>query len=146
MLRLVTVVTLALATPSAYTADCPSNAENAIDSLHTWADVHAAFTRFAPQCDDGGVAEGFSDRIVHLLASNWAALPALYKIMEKDAGFGPFVLKHIDATTDSDELDAIAKMSVSTCPGGRSALCAAIHRAALGAIAEGDRLTMEHKN
>ncbi len=135
-----TFAVLTLATSAASAKVCSQSdgmtAEGAVDSLHTWAEIHAAFARYAPQCDDGGVAEGFSDRIVHLLASNWDALPELDKLARTDPGFGRFVLRHIDATADTDELRAITKNAESQCPSGHKRLCAETDVAALAAIAE----------
>jgi hypothetical protein len=142
-LHVLTFVVLTLTTTAASAKVCSQSdgmkAEDAVDSLHTWAEIHAAFARYAPQCDDGGVAEGFSDRIVHLLASNWGALPVLYELARTDPGFGRFVLRHIDSTVNTDELRAITKHAESQCPSGYKRLCGETDDAAMAALAEAAR-------
>jgi hypothetical protein len=49
-------------------------------------------------CDDGSIAEGFSESVTRLLADDWEALPALQSLTTMDASFQTFVLRHIDET------------------------------------------------
>ena len=39
----------------------------------TWADLYRSFKRYA-QCDDGAVAEAWSDFVATLLAEHWGAI------------------------------------------------------------------------
>ena len=48
-------------------------AQDRIDHLDTWSAIYEASRRLAA-CDDGSVGEGFSDSIVHHLASDWTSL------------------------------------------------------------------------
>jgi hypothetical protein len=145
MRLLITFVALVLivSTPIAVAKTCSLtdsiNAEKATDNLKSWADIYDAFVRHTPQCDDGGVAEGFSDRIVHLLASNWDALPKLNSLTKKDALFKPFILKHIDATADTNELRLIVKKSNSECMVKYQRLCFQIGKAAAAAVKEAEK-------
>ena len=112
--------------------------EEAVDHLNSWSDVRAAFVRYAPQCDNGGVAEGFGDRVVHLLATRWRSLYELDEMMIKDDAFRKFVLRHIYATAYTDELRAIAQHSQSCLKKDRP-LCKQLNRAALEAIDEEEK-------
>lgn len=111
-------------------------AEEATDHLNSWPDIRAAFVRYAPQCDDGGVAEGFSDDVVHLLATNWRALSELDAMTKKDGTFKKFVLGHINASTDLNELRMIAQQSKDDCSKKYKPLCKQLNEAALQAINE----------
>ena len=92
-------------------------------TLKTWSQVHAWFKRYK-DCDDGSIAEGFTESITVLLAKHWSQLPALAARMEKDADFGSFVLKHIDATADVRNLKRIERNAKSKCPSAYAQLCA----------------------
>ncbi len=143
VLRLVIVAALMLVMSDSNAKVCSQadgrSAEDAVDHLNTWSDIHAAFVRYTPQCDDGAVAEGFSDRIVHLLAVNWAALPVLHRLVKNDISFRRFIFRHIDPSTDTDELRAIAKQSTSQCTDSVQKLCAQLNEAALAAIKEAEQ-------
>jgi len=67
-------------------------------------------------CDDGAIAEGYSDAIVQSLAKRWDHFPELAGLMEKNPDFHSFVLSHIDATTSSDDLDALVSNAEKKCP------------------------------
>lgn len=114
-------------------------AENAIDNLKSWSDMYAHFVQYAPQCDNGGVAEGVSDFAVHKLASNWESLSELHVITKKDDAFKSFILRHIDASADTDELRLIVKKSRKECQAKYRHLCAQIGNAAAAAIKEAEK-------
>ena len=101
-------------------------AETGVDSLKTWSSIHSAFKQYG-HCDDGGIAEGWTEAIVHLLASNWKSLPQAAAFTEKDKSFRRFFLKHIDATADTDEIKTIGKLAQSQCPAKLTELCTYIH-------------------
>ncbi len=134
--------TLAFAILSASANTCSQAdgeaAADAVDHLTDWSAVHGAYKRFAPQCDDGGVAEGFSDGIVHLLATKWGTLPSLGKLFKEQDAFMHFVLRHVDSTTDYDELRAVVAHSTSKCPSGYAVLCRRLNDAASAALSESE--------
>ena len=110
-------------------------AELVVDYLDSWKNAHLAYREFSG-CDDGGVAEGLSDAVVRLLAHDWRRLPELLPMIQADPKFEAFVLKHIDATTDDDDLKAIERQSMSSCPANEKALCVKLNFAAKKAISE----------
>ncbi|HTM57628.1 MAG TPA: hypothetical protein VL123_04360 [Candidatus Udaeobacter sp.] len=69
----------------------------------TWQEVHAAYVRFSG-CDDGVVGQWFSDLVVKRLANRWSTFPDLVLIVRKDPAFGPWVVSHVDASSDSLDL------------------------------------------
>ena len=45
-------------------------AESETDHLRDWTSVHRSYVRFS-HCDDGSIAEGYSDAVGKLLADQW---------------------------------------------------------------------------
>jgi len=105
--------------------------------VKSWAQLHAWFAAYAPDCDDGGLAEGVSDFVVVSLAKRWTSLPELERRIARDSRFRAFVLDHIDETTDSGDLGTIVANATSRCPPRSSSLCTAIAGAAREALAGG---------
>jgi hypothetical protein len=104
-------------------------AEQATDTLHSWRSIYTAFTRYK-QCDDGAIAEGFSDKVVHLLATQWSSLHQAQHLIAKDRSFQSFIVRHVDATTDAAELKRVRHSATTRCPASAKLLCRQIDRAA----------------
>src|SRR3990170_2249011 len=73
------------------------------DHLKDWGDLHQLFKRYRG-CDDGALAEGYSDFVVRTLAHRWDTLEELKKAVAADRTFEEFVLKHIDASAEPDHI------------------------------------------
>ena len=95
----------------------------------TWDSLYRLFKQFG-QCDDGGIAEGFSEDVAQLFLKHWVHLDALSRIVASDRSFEKFVLGHIDATLSEDELKAIEQNSKTLCPARQARLCESINAAA----------------
>ncbi|HZX27697.1 MAG TPA: hypothetical protein VFF16_11535, partial [Telluria sp.] len=67
-----------------------------MDRLESWAALDQARRRFS-HCDDGSIAEGFSEAVARLLVDRWKTLRMLTLLARQDARLTSFVLKHIDA-------------------------------------------------
>ena len=106
-------------------------AEATATTLKTWARIHAAFHRYS-HCDDGAIAEGFTESVVHLLATRWSALPQAQRLITRDRAFGAFVVRHVDPSANRRELRLVAEYSAKRCPAGAAALCAKLRKAAIG--------------
>ena len=100
--------------------------------IESWHKMREAFDFFA-HCDDGSIAEAFSDSIVRLLASHWERLPELARETRESPSFKTFVLRHIDATAATEDLNRVEFLASRKCPKGNSELCRQIERAAKGA-------------
>ncbi len=100
----------------------------------SWQALHQIYVK--QPCDDGAIAEAFSDFVVHKLASAWASLSSLASIVRGDSGFGTFVIRHIDATADDNELRTVARLASTRCPRGSQMLCRRIGAAASRAASE----------
>lgn len=82
--------------------------DSLLNALHDWDDLHRTFPALLPR-DDGYVADGISDFIVQRLAKHWSTFPHLAAFAEADTAFGSWVVSHIDATTDWDDLARIER-------------------------------------
>lgn len=109
-----------------------TQAEKQVDLLKTWGQVYRSYKKFAPQCDDGAVAEGFSDAVGKLLANQWEQFPRLVKLAKGDKAFRQFVVRHVDESLSDDTLKSISKNARSRCPADAKRLCAVIADAASG--------------
>ncbi len=144
MFRLIVVAILLLAT-SAFASDTSNKpcteseamrAEKGIDSLTDWGRVYRAYKEFS-QCDDGAIAEGYSDAVGKLLANDWTNFERLRTLAKTDRGFRKFVLKHIDATLPDEILQKVSTNSRSACPAGGQNLCRMVASASAKATAQG---------
>src|SRR5215475_4747345 len=97
-------------------------AETEAAALSGWEQLQRSFSRYGP-CDDGAIAEGWSDTVVRLLTQRWSTLPALARLAAKDHEFEKFVLKHVDELMTSDEARQIVVNAKTRCPRSARALC-----------------------
>lgn len=99
------------------------------DHLDNWNAVYQSFKRFS-QCDDGGIAEGYSDDVGKLLADQWDQFPTLVKLATNDRAFQTFVVRHIDETIPADTLKNVLKNAKTRCPANATGFCKLIAKAA----------------
>ncbi|WP_156521190.1 hypothetical protein [Halothiobacillus diazotrophicus] len=107
---------------------------NELPSLSSWPAIHKSFKKYVPQCDDGFIAEGYTESVVVLLANHWPSVQEFSAIAKRDPGFRKFVLHHIDASADPDDLKRIESQAKNNCPPKQEAICSEIHSAAVRAI------------
>lgn len=110
-------------------------AENSVTRLNNWKDIYLSFKKYG-HCDDGAIAEGYSDTVVRMLADRWDELATLNKLTSSDKEFYTFVLRHIDATADKSEIEKTITNSSKHCPKSASALCSVLEKAARKALRE----------
>jgi hypothetical protein len=119
--------------PCAHGKVCtPQEAEAAnamVDELDSWARVDKAVRRFE-HCDDGSIAEGNSEAVARLLVDKWQTLPQLAELIKRDPVLKRFILRHIDATLDTKDLEQMKKLASSSCPRKLISLCKDIRGAA----------------
>ena len=100
------------------TRETAIQAEATIDSMNSWNTLYSAYKKFS-QCDDGAIAEGFSDVIVRLLIEH----PISFKPLDNDKGFRVFVLNHIGELMTESEFTSL-RAKVSQCgPGSTGEFC-----------------------
>jgi hypothetical protein len=103
--------------------------------IESWEMLKQAYSSYK-HCDDGYIAEGYSDTVVQILAKNWASVGTLNTIGVTDPEFLKFVLRHIDATTDTTQLKVITVQAKEHCPTQVNSLCSAILKASNAALSE----------
>lgn len=85
------------------------------------------------KCDDGAYGEGYSDRTMRILAES-QSLMELAKACQKDKAFCRFILKHIDASGDSADLEKIIKNAKDCNSSTQRELCKDVSRRAAAAL------------
>lgn len=130
---------LAIAEPQhcgAQTKVCSSQmaqaADAAMDNLDDWHKVAQAFRDYG-QCDDGSIAEGYSEAIARLLVDKWSTLPTLATLTRRDPALRQFVISHIDTTLDTADLEKIRKFAAFQC-NTTASLCSQLQAAAEHAL------------
>ena len=100
----------------------------------SWDVLYQQFVRYR-KCDDGAVAEAFSESVIRLLTDRWPEVLALTSLSKADPAFRIFVLQHIDASLDNADLTKAAQSARRSCVPGAMALCRQIASAASRALA-----------
>jgi hypothetical protein len=92
------------------------------DMLRSWDALYKSYTLYQ-KCDDGAIAEGYSESVARVLADHWHTLPQLAELAKKDPKFLRFVLRHVDATDDDKDLQKIKTEAKAQCPTGLRTIC-----------------------
>ena len=86
-------------------------------------------------CDDGALAEGYSDAVVALLARRWDQFDAFFRLSSRSPNFRQSAIRHIDPTASPDDLREVVRHAAK-CIGSDKAkhLCRDIAGAAREAL------------
>ena len=115
--------------PNVCTSDQARKAEAVSDAATSWKQLYRQFRTFS-SCDDGGVAEGFSESNTLLLADHWGTIQQLEPMIVSDPAFRAFIVRHVDATVPAERLRRIARNADTQCPGTLKNFCREIQAAA----------------
>lgn len=127
---------LCSAPPTCSASDrCMNTADELLFKVKSWSDLREWFENYT-DCDDGYLAEGVSDYVVVSLAQRWQDFPELKHQIGRNSRFKDFVLRHIDATTDSNDLQKVVENATRRCPEHSTALCSSIVGIAQEALKE----------
>jgi hypothetical protein len=96
-------------------------------SLKNWAEVYKVYKEFV-QCDQAGIAEGYSESIARLLSEEWKNTDQLNRLVLDDKGFETFILRHIDELMTPSQAAKIRENADTKCPSHAESLCHAISR------------------
>lgn len=109
-----------------YAADCTKKeameAESNASTIKNWEDLYKSYKKFS-HCDDGSIAEGYSESVSKILSENWKQLDKLKIITKTDHKFENFVFKHIDETMSKEAFIKIQNNLQKDCPKLSSDLC-----------------------
>lgn len=103
-------------------------ADKEASEITDWKILLRSYLRYN-QCDDGSIAEGYSDSVSRLLSDDWNKTPNLIAIIKRNKGFCEFILKHIDETVPLSRLKKITFQAKNKCPNGGKTFCAAVLKA-----------------
>jgi hypothetical protein len=104
-------------------------AESEAVMLRSWDDLYGSYKRYK-HCDDGAIAEGYSEAVARIIVDHWNTLSRLADITRKDTDFRRFVLKHIDETLSFEDIKNIRANADKKCPSGLRDLCRDIRKQA----------------
>ncbi|MFZ0980468.1 MAG: hypothetical protein WAN23_13795 [Candidatus Acidiferrales bacterium] len=110
-------------------------AEMQADTLRTWDTLYKSYKLYG-KCDDGAIAEGYSESVARILVDHWNTLPRVANLVAKDARFRRFVLGHVDSTLDLNDLKKIRANAKRQWPSGLSAICAELTKETDAALKE----------
>jgi hypothetical protein len=110
--------------------------ESEADTLRTWDALYNWYRLYA-RCNDVSAAEGSSESVARILVDHWSSLPRLSQLATGDKEFGRFVLSHIDATLETNDLKKIAENATQHCPAALLNLYKDLKKEAVGALMEG---------
>jgi hypothetical protein len=100
-------------------------AKTEADTLRSWQTIYNSYKKYH-QCDDGAIAAGYSDSIIKVLANNWKSIQDLNGLVKIDKDFLKFILKHIDGTVTSCDVQKVYDNANQHCPKDSSTLCSLI--------------------
>jgi hypothetical protein len=102
----------------------------------SWSKLFQHWRQFRA-CDDGAIAEGYSDAVVKLLANRWAEFNTFASLVDHNPEFRRWSLGHIDESASRDDLKEIVRRA-RRCANERKAteLCVRIENSAKRALAE----------
>ncbi len=104
-------------------------------TLRSWDALYKSYKRYR-QCDDGAIGEGYSESVARILADHWNTLRELGRLASKDSQFGTFVIGHVDATLNMDDVRKIRNNAKTQCPTGLRTLCTDLAQQADAALKE----------
>jgi hypothetical protein len=117
---------------SAQQRQCPT----IMPTLRAWDELYKSFELFQ-NCDDGAIAEGYSESVARILVDRWSTLPRFSFLGTKNVAFRKFVLKHVDASLDTRDLQTIKEKATTQCPDGLRSVCHDLRKQADAALKEG---------
>ena len=105
-----------------------------ISAARSWRTLLEHQRKFG-SCDDGALAEGYSDAVVSLLARHWDQLIVLATLSNQDHAFRAWVIRHIDASASTGDLEMVARRAAKCARNSKTfELCGSIGRAANSAL------------
>lgn len=105
------------------------------DTLRSWDALYKSYLTFG-HCDDGAIGEGYSESVARILADHWNTLPRFVQLSGKDAAFRVFVIRHLDATLNIDDVEKIKQDAMMHCPIGQRPTCIHLVKQADSALKE----------
>ena len=139
LLPLLLILVIACGRGYAENPACPLSVEKQAlteaDTFRSWDALYRSFASYQ-KCDDGAIAEGYSESVARILVDHWNTLPKLAELATKNHEFLRFVERHIDATNDEKDLQKIKAEAKTNCPTGLRKTCDDLSKEADSALKE----------
>jgi hypothetical protein len=103
--------------------------------LRSWYALYRSYKSYR-QCDDGAIGEGYSESVARILVDHWNTLPQLARLARNDADFRAFVIGHVDATLNMDDVEKIRRNAKAQCPARLRIVCNDLAKQADSALKE----------
>ena len=127
------IASLCLSTAQGRTRACAKDeaqkAEVSAAIATSWQELHRQFGLYG-HCDDGAIAEGFSDSVTRLLADRWETVQDVLPMIASDPAFRRFIVRHVDETAPTDRLQKVTRNASERCPRSLKGFCADVRAAA----------------
>ncbi|WP_321778398.1 hypothetical protein [Sulfurimonas sp.] len=95
-------------------------AEEVIPKISNWIQFKSYYEQYY-HCDDGSIAEGFSEVSANLLIHNWNK--EAQKLLYLNSSLKEFVIYHIDETLLDTQLKNVKSNLINTCPENLNDFC-----------------------
>ena len=99
--------------------------EHRAPSKATWKRLAGLIVTYQA-CDDGALAEGFSDSVCHWLAIHWDRVAEVIANCRNQRDGCRLALRHIDASCGADDLKAVLQHASTKCPKNATRVCSEI--------------------
>jgi hypothetical protein len=147
MFRLAAIfLLLGVSTAAAQQSHCSAaeeqRAEMQADTPRSWETLYKSYKQYG-KCDDGAVSEGYSESVARILVDHWSTLPRMARLAAQDTRFRRFVLAHVNATLDLNDLKKIRADAKTRCPSQPGAICADLTKEADAALKEDSSLGIQ---
>ena len=90
--------------------------------IQTWDALYKSY-KLHGNCDDGIMGENYSESVARILADHWDTLPRFVQLAAKHAAFRAFVIRHLDATLNQEDVVKIKNSAQTHCPSGLRTTC-----------------------
>jgi hypothetical protein len=89
--------------------------------IKSWQELKAHYHKYG-HCDDGAIAEGYSESVSYLMETKWPE----FLDYEMDKSFFSFVKGHVDETWETGRIKKVAESATSNCNETKRPICDAI--------------------
>jgi len=114
------------------TPQCPRDkaikALSAAADIRSWRELFNAYLDYSV-CDNGAIAEGFSDSVGRLLSADPVRWSELAGFVRRDDRFLDLIVRHIDETIPATTFDSIEQNAREKCPESARNICQTVLKA-----------------
>lgn len=109
------------------TREAAAAAQTEAARLTTWASLYSSFRAYG-QCDDGAIAEGYTESVMKLLTEEWSSISKLAPLWSH-ADFRSFIKRHMNETYSKQAAETALDNTTRQCPIEHRIICDELMRA-----------------